>query len=81
MDVQLKREFDHYLANQDEMVRRYNGKVVVIKGTEVLGAYETEIEALSNTAIEHELGTFLIQRVSRGAKDYTQTFHSRVAFS
>ena len=76
MALQLEREFNHYLANQDEMVRRYNGKVVVIKGTEVLGAYDTEIAAITNTVKEHELGTFLIQRVSPGDKDYTVHIYS-----
>jgi hypothetical protein len=35
---------------------------------------------LTETAKDHEEGTFLLQQVSEGEKDYAATFHSRVAF-
>ena len=74
-------EFEFYLANQDDMVQRYNGKVIALKDHEVLGAYTSELEALTEVQKTHELGTFLIQRVSPGNEAYTATFHSRVRFS
>ena len=74
-------EFEFYLANQDDMVQRYNGKVIALKDHEVLGAYSSELEALTEVQRTHELGTFLIQRVSPGDEAYTATFHSRVRFS
>lgn len=78
MDVisRLQREFEYYLAHQDEMVREYNGKYIVIKDGAVLGAYDDELTAVT----EQELGTFLVQKVSPGNSAYTQTFHSRVVF-
>ena len=75
----LRAEFDFYLANQDRLVAQYDGKVVVIKGCRVIGSYDDELAALMNSRKEHELGTFLIQRVSAGDRDYAETFHSRVA--
>lgn len=80
-DEQLREEFQYYLDHQDEMVQKYDGKVIVIKGGTVLGAYDDELTAISETQKTHELGTFLVQRVSRGPNAYTQTFHSRVVFS
>lgn len=77
----LMEEFEYYLEHQEEMVAKYNGKVIAIKGQEVLGAYESELEALTETRETHELGTFLIQRVSPGPEAYTHTFHSRVRFT
>ena len=74
----LAKEFDYYLANQDDLVTRYDGKVLVIKNCIVLGAYDSPIEAVSETQKAHELGTFLVQAVSPGPDAYTQTFHSRV---
>ena len=79
-DGPLRAEFDFYLANQDSLVARYDGKVVVLKGRQVIGAYDDELAALTSAKKEHELGTFLIQRVSAGDRDYTLTFQSRVAF-
>ena len=81
MGATLSEEFEFYLANQDDMVQRYNGKVIALKDHEVLGAYSSELEALAEVQRTHELGTFLIQRVSPGNEAYTATFHSRVRFS
>lgn len=80
MDSPLKREFDFYLANQADMVKKHNGKYVVIKNRAVIGVYETEAAAVGETVKAHELGTFLVQKVEPGEGAYTQTFQSRVAF-
>lgn len=80
MESPLKREFDYYIANQADLVKKYNGKVIVIKNREVIGVYENQSTAVSETARKHELGTFLVQKVEPGRGAYTQTFHSRVAF-
>ena len=77
----LMKEFDFYRAHQDDMVAKYDGKVVAIKDCKVLGAYDSYLDALENTSEQHEVGTFLLQRVSEGDADYTATFHSRVTFS
>lgn len=77
----LSKEFDFYRAHQDEMVAKYEGKFVVIKNGAVLGAYDDELSAVNATKREHELGTFLVQKVTKGADAYTQTFHSRVVFT
>ena len=63
------------------MVKDHDGKLVVIKDGVVLGVYDDELTAITETQKSHELGTFLVQKVSRGTADYTQTFHSRVVFS
>lgn len=80
MSKELEKEFKYYLEHQKELVKKYNGKFVVIKGEEVLGAYDSENEAIKKTVKSHELGTFLIQKCEPGTSAYTQTFHSRVAF-
>ena len=76
----LVEEFEYYLEHQDEMVEKYNGRVIAIKGHDVLGDYDDASEALAETRKSHELGTFLIQRVSPGSDAYTAIFHSRVRF-
>lgn len=80
MTSPLKAEFDYYLAHQDELVQRYNGKFIVIKGQRVLAAYDEQLAAVTETAKIEPMGTFLVQRVAPGTEAYTQTFHSRVAF-
>lgn len=76
----LKPEFDYYLTNQVELVKQYNGKFVAIKNKKVIGVYEDQATAIAETGKTEELGTFLVQKVTPGKEDYTQTFHSRVAF-
>ena len=77
----LQPEFEFYLSNQDELVEEYDGKYIVIKNESVLGAYDDELTAISETQKAHELGTFLVQKVSTGDAEYSQTFHSRAVFS
>ena len=81
MNSDLRKEFEWYIANQETMVEQYDGKVIVIKNGEVLGAYETELDAVLATRKHHEQGTFIVQRVSAGEEAYTQSFHSRVTFA
>jgi len=81
MANQLKKEFKYYLDHQDELVRKYAGKFIVIKNCTVIDAYDTELEAIEKTEEEHELGTFLVQKCEAGSESYTQTYHSRVAFA
>ena len=76
----LQQEFQYYLANQEELIEKYDGRVIAIKGEEVLGDYDSYLSALTETTKDHKEGTFLLQKVSAGAQDYTATFHSRVAF-
>jgi len=74
----LEREFEFYVNQQDDLVRRYQGKFVVIRGRKVIGAYKDEMQALERTAARFPLGSFLVQKCEPGAESYTQTFHSPV---
>ncbi len=77
---ELEKEFNYYLEHQDEIVKEHNGKFVVIKENEVLGAFDSEVEAINKTLEEHDLGTFLVQKCEPGKASFTQTYHSRVVF-
>lgn len=74
----LEREFHFYLAHQDELVQQYEGKFLVIVGTDVLGAYNDELEAVKDSEKTHEFGTFLIQKCEPELE--IQAYHSRVRF-
>lgn len=77
----LEREFKYYLEHQNELVKKYNGKFIVIKNREVIGAFDSELEAIEKTAEKHELGTFLVQKCEPGSQAYTATYHSRIAIA
>ena len=76
----LENELQYYLDHQEEIVRKHNGKCVVIKDSAVIGVDDDASSAVNKTVEKHELGTFLVQRVSPGTRDYTATFQSRASF-
>jgi hypothetical protein len=77
----LDKEFKYYLDNQNELLKRYNGKVIVIIDEQVVGDYESYEEAFFDSIEKYELGKFLIQECTEGEDAYTQTFHSQVIFA
>ncbi len=76
----LEKEFNYYIENQEDLVKKYKGKFIVIKKDKVLGDYNSEIEAVEETSKIEELGTFLVQKCEPGENNYTQSYHSRVIF-
>ncbi|MFH0765481.1 MAG: hypothetical protein V2A61_03570 [Calditrichota bacterium] len=81
MSKPLEKEFHYYLDHQDEMVAKYNGKVVVIKDEEVIGVFDDEVEAVLETSKHHQRGTFIVQRCTPGPDAYTVKYHSRISFN
>ncbi len=75
-DDKLAKEFHWYLDNQQEMVEKYNGRYIAIKGKEVLGSYDSEEAAITESWQRHEPGTVLIQHVSPGTGSYTTIVRS-----
>jgi len=76
----LEKEFNFYKEHQDEFVQKFNGKFLAIIGDSVVGVYESELAAYTETKKKYAAGTFLIQHCTPGTESYTQTYHSRVAF-
>ncbi len=73
----LKHEAGKYRELHEEMVRRYEGRVIVMKDGIVIGAYDDERSAVIETRKTHPMGTFFIQRVSRDYVTPSMTLHSR----
>lgn len=78
MTETLEKEFRYYIEHQDELVKEYEGKYIVIKDCQVIGAYDSELEAVEGAREQFEMGTFLIQKCEPGRNSYTQTYNSRV---
>lgn len=76
MTSPLTEAFNYYIAHQDELVQKYDGKVVVIKDCTVLGAFDGYGAALDWARERFEPGTCALQKVSEGPKDYTITLHT-----
>lgn len=76
----LKEEFEYYLGHQNELLKKYAGKFLVIKNKSIIGVYDSEIDAYTEAVKKEEAGTFLIQECQPGNESYTQTFRTRVVF-
>jgi hypothetical protein len=74
--VMLEKEFEYYLANQGKLLKKYNNRYLVIVGERVVGDYDTHDDAYFLSQKKHKLGTFLIQKCTKGKGDYTTTIHS-----
>lgn len=74
----LEKEFGFYIEHQDELLKRYEGKYLVIVGEEAISAHDSQVSAYDSAIAKYEKGKFLIQYCSPGEESYTQTFHSRV---
>lgn len=75
----ITKEFHWYLDNQEELLKKHNGKYIVIKSQKVIGEYDDFAEAVEETAKTEKMGTFCVQKCTPGDQDYTATFHSRVS--
>ena len=72
----LKRELDYFIKNQEKLVKKYEGKFLVLKDQKIIGIYATVGEAYWGAQKEHPLGTFAIQHCIPGPEAYTRVVHS-----
>jgi hypothetical protein len=81
MAKKLEKDFQYFLDHKEELIKKYNGRCIVIKNCEVIGDFDNELIAIKETTKIHPLGTFIVQICDPGEESYTATFHSRVNFS
>lgn len=67
----LHEEFQYFIVHQDELVREYGGRVLVIQHQQVIGVYDSPLQAYVEAQKTHELGSFLIQACEPGEDAYT----------
>jgi hypothetical protein len=72
-------ELKFFIENQASLVAKYPGKVLVIKGKEVVGAYPSPLDAFNAGSARFKPGTFMIQPCDPGPGAYTVTIASSTA--
>ena len=72
----LKRNLDWYISNQKELSAEYNGKVLLIVGQKLVGAFDSMAEAYAEGVGHYALGTFTLQPCSPDPDSYTLTIYS-----
>lgn len=66
-----KEEFKYYLDHQSELLKKYNGKYLMIIKNQVVGAFNTMSEAYYQGKKQYDLGNFLVQLCTPGDDAYT----------
>jgi hypothetical protein len=72
----FQQELDFFKENQQNLVAQFEGKILVIKGNQVLGAYNNMIEAYKEAIKIFKPGSFMIQPCINGPEAYTVTISS-----
>jgi len=74
--VKFKKELDYFIKEQDNLVKRYNGKTLAIKNHSIIGVFENAAQAFIEASKAHKPGTFMIQHCIPGPDAYTVTISS-----
>jgi hypothetical protein len=76
--VRFSEELDFFISNQEDLVRDFQGKFLVLKGSKVIGVYPDPLSAYIETQKVHQIGSFMIQPCVPGPEAYTVTISSTV---
>jgi hypothetical protein len=67
------QELNFFIRNQEDLVRKYQGKALVIQGDTLRAVFDTPLEAYLHLERDHQLGKAMIQLCQPGPEAYTAT--------
>ena len=70
MNIQ-DNDFKWFLDNYDKIFQEYGHVFVAIKNCQILGTYSNIIDAIKETSLSEELGTFIVQECNGNESGYT----------
>lgn len=71
MDYNHDDDLEFFKANQDDLVKKYNGKQLVIRECDVIAAFDSVGEAFDYGCKNYGAGNFSIQHCIAGEGAYT----------
>ncbi|MBT6217303.1 MAG: hypothetical protein HOI42_11125 [Candidatus Marinimicrobia bacterium] len=74
----FSKELEYFKLNQDDLVGKYQGNFLVIKDSNVVGVYQSALDAYIDSQEKYEVGTFMIQPCEPGPDAYTVTIASSI---
>ena len=66
-------ELAYFIAHQAELVAKHEGKTLLLRGSGVVGVFDSPLEAYLNGKGRFAAGTFMIQPCLPGPEAYTVT--------
>jgi hypothetical protein len=67
----LEQEIAYFKESLEEWLKEFPGKIALVKARELIGVYDTDVEALSEGARRYQLEPFLVRRIAREQPDVT----------
>ncbi len=67
----LETELKYLDSHKDKLLKEYGGKILVISGEQVTGAFDTIEEALQGAVEKHGLNDVLIRRPSEAQIEFS----------
>ena len=65
------QEFNYFIAHQEELVKKYSNKTLILKGEEVIGAFDSPLHAYIFAKDKYAPGSYMLQRCISGTDAYT----------
>ena len=57
----LSKAYLYFLANQQALYAQYSDAFIIIHDTQILGPYQTGLEAYREAFARYEMGTFMVR--------------------
>jgi hypothetical protein len=70
-EKERKQDFDFFIEKYKELYNEYGHKFLVIRNQRILGSYDTELEAITDTKKQYPLGSFIVQECNGDESGYT----------
>ncbi|MDR0823263.1 MAG: hypothetical protein LBN20_05760 [Endomicrobium sp.] len=80
MNKEINNNFAYFSKNMPMFYKKYGHKFLAIKDKKVIGAYDSENDALKNTLQTEKLGSFLIQECFKNQQEAIYHFQGNVSF-
>lgn len=64
-------DFQYFIENYDEFFKQFGHKFVVIRNKDILGIYDSEVDAINATSDIYPIGSFIVQECNGNESGYT----------
>ncbi len=72
----FEQELAFFIANQEELVAKFHGQALVLRGEKIEGVYPSALDAYLSARKQFQPGTFMIQQCEAGVGAYTVMINS-----
>ena len=64
-------DFQFFLDNYNELYQKYGHKFIAIQNKEILGVFDSDLDAIQSLSNAHPIGTYIVQECNGDDSGYT----------